>query len=439
MKNQYGLGILILLFLSSSLFASVPRHNSKILLVKLKTEKSLFSYPEIKRINHLYGKLYKLEVKNLDVLLKKLKNDANIEYVERDYYGSKDRLAKPAKIIELPTTKAPGPFNDPKIRKQWHLFESNKNGVSVLEAFQRRRTQPRETTIVAVVDTGVDWGHEDLKNQMWVNEGEIPKNGIDDDGNGIIDDIHGINTIKRDADGNPTGDMTDKHGHGTHVSGIIGASQNNGIGIAGVASNVKIMGIRAVPNSGDETDSNVIDAFLYAARNGAKVINCSFGKQHNEGGMAVSETIKHIGEKYGVLVVAASGNDGKNIDTKLVYPASFNNENLLVVASTTKSGGVSYFSNFGLKNVDIGAPGSSIYSTYKGDSYRSMSGTSMASPVVSGLAAELWSHFPELTPQDIKKSLMDNVVKKSNLKKKVGSGGRADLLNSLNKRNLGIK
>lgn len=179
--------------------------------------------------------------------------------------------------------------------------------------------------------------------------------------------------------------------------------------------------------------------FLYAARNGAKVINCSFGKQHNEGGMAVSETIKHIGEKYGVLVVAASGNDGKNIDTKLVYPASFNNENLLVVASTTKSGGVSYFSNFGLKNVDIGAPGSSIYSTYKGDSYRSMSGTSMASPVVAGLAAELWSHFPELTPQDIKKSLMDNVVKKSNLKKKVGSGGRADLLNSLNKRNLGIK
>lgn len=433
MKKQYGFSLIIFALFSTSIFSSEPRHNKGILLIKLKQEKSLPTFKEINRVKHLFGNLYKLEVNEIETIIKKLEKNPNIAYVERDYYGSKDRLAKPAKIIEVTNEKEKGPFNDPKIKKQWHLFASKKNGVSVLEAYQRRRTQPRETTIVAVVDTGVDINHEDLKDQMWVNEGEIPNNNIDDDGNGIVDDVHGINTINRDKNGNPTGDMSDIHGHGTHVSGIIGASQNNGIGVAGVASNVKIMGIRAVPNSGDETDSNVIDAFLYAARNGAKVINCSFGKKHNEGGLAVSETIKHIGEKYGVLVVAASGNDSKNIDTKLVYPASFPNENLLVVASTTKTGGTSYFTNFGVKNVDVAAPGSNIYSTYKGGSYQSMSGTSMASPVVAGMAAELWSHFPESTPLEIKKILMDYSVKKRNLKDMVMSGGRVDLLQSLNK------
>lgn len=433
MKKQYGFSIIILILLSFSIFASEPRHNKNILLIKLKKEKRLPPLKEIKRVTHLFGNLFKLEVNNIEKVIKKLENSSNISFVERDYYGSKDRLAKLAPIIKLSKEKSRDPFNDPKIRNQWHLYASKKNGVSVLDAYQNRRTQPRETTIVAVVDTGVDSNHEDLKDQIWVNEGEIPNNKIDDDGNGIVDDIHGINTIDRDENGNPTGDMSDTHGHGTHVAGIIGATQNNARGIAGVASNVKIMGIRAVPNYGDETDSNVIDAFLYAARNGAKVINCSFGKQHNEGGLAVSETIKYIGDKYGVLVVAASGNDSKNIDTKLVYPASFPNENLLVVASTTHSGNTSYFTNFGIENVDVAAPGSNIYSTYKGGFYRSMSGTSMASPVVAGMAAELWSHFPESNPLEIKKLIMDYSVKKSRLKKLVKSGGRVDLLKSLNR------
>ena len=267
---------------------------------------------------------------------------------------------------------------------------------------------------------------------MWTNPGEIAGNGIDDDGNGYIDDIHGINTLVRDSNGNATMDMMDGHSHGTHVSGSIGAQQNNGIGVAGIASNVRIMGIRTVPNSSDELDVDVVEAFIYAAKNGAKIINCSFGKARNEGGMAVSDAIEFIGKNYGTLVVAAAGNDSSNIDRRATYPATFQNENLLVVASTSSRGGMSYFSNYGVKNVDVAAPGSGIYSTVPGNRYSSMSGTSMASPNTAGLAAEVLSHFPELTPVELKKVLMDSVTKVSKFTSKVMSGGRIDLEKALN-------
>ena len=281
------------------------------------------------------------------------------------------------------------------------------------------------------MDTGVDYNHEDLKNVMWTNPGEIAGNGIDDDGNGYVDDIHGINTLVRDQDGQATSDMYDTHSHGTHVSGSIAAEQNNGKGIAGIASRVKIMGIRTVPNSGDELDVDVVEAFIYAAKNGAKIINCSFGKSKNEGGQAVSEAIDYIGKNYGTLVIAAAGNDSKNIDRRLTYPASFQNDNLLVVASTTKHGRMSYFSNFGLKNVDVAAPGSGVHSTVPGNRYASYSGTSMAAPNTSGLAAEVWAHFPELGPLAIKKILMKSVTKISRFSTKIKSGGRIDLEKAL--------
>jgi subtilisin family serine protease len=224
--------------------------------------------------------------------------------------------------------------------------------------------------------------------------------------------------------------MMDTHGHGTHVSGTIGAKQNNGLGIAGVASNVQIMGLRTVPNSGDETDVDVAEAFLYAARNGAKIINCSFGKSHNEGGDLIKETIEYIGEEYGVLVVAAAGNSSQDIDRRLTYPASLDSENLLVVASHSKYG-MSYFSNYGIKNVDVSAPGSSIYSTTPGNRYSSMSGTSMASPNTAGAAAEILSRSPSLSPVQIKNIMMSSVNKGSRFESKVASGGMVDLNSAL--------
>jgi subtilisin family serine protease len=225
--------------------------------------------------------------------------------------------------------------------------------------------------------------------------------------------------------------MRDTHSHGTHVSGSIGATQNNGKGVAGIASNVKIMGIRTVPNSSDELDVDVIEAFLYAAKMGAKIINCSFGKNKNEGGMAVSETIEHIRDEYGVLVVAAAGNSSRSIDSRLTYPASFPNDNLLVVASTSSNGRFSYFSNYGFKNVDVAAPGSGILSTTPNNRYSSMSGTSMASPNTAGVAAEVLSHFPNLSPVELKKVLMDSVTKSSRYRGKTVSEGRVDLQKAL--------
>ena len=295
--------------------------------------------------------------------------------------------------------------------------------MSVVRTFNNRRSSPEKEVIVAVVDTGVDYTHQDLP--MWTNENEIPGNGIDDDGNGYIDDIHGINTLVRDENGNATMEVMDAHNHGTHVSGSIAAIQNNGIGIAGIASKAKIMAIRTVPNRSDETDVDVTEAFIYAAKNGAKIINCSFGKSVNERGMMVRDAINHIGEKYGVLVVAAAGNSFRNIDTYPTYPASFDSENLLVVASTSSSGSFSYFTNYGLKSVDIAAPGSGLLSTIIGNRYSQMSGTSMASPNAAGVAAEVLSNHPKLNTFELKEILMNSSYKLPIYQAKIMSGGRA--------------
>jgi thermitase len=401
------------------------------LMVKVKAGESLPSSTFITKSKVLFGNVYVLYTNELEKLNKELSNHPAIAIVEKDFKAKQRVLAKFVPNVISDKDLSAGPFNDPKIGKQWTFKKASNNGISVSAAYLNRRTSPRKEIIVAVVDTGVDYNHQDLKNVMWTNPGEISGNGIDDDGNGYIDDIHGINTLVRDSNGNATMNMMDAHSHGTHVSGSIGAEQNNNIGVAGVASNVRIMGIRTVPNSSDELDVDVVEAFIYAAKNGARIINCSFGKARNEGGMIVSEAIDFIGKNYGTLVVAAAGNDSRNIDNRATYPATFQNETLLVVASTSSRGGMSYFSNYGIKNVDVAAPGSAIYSTVPGNKYSSMSGTSMASPNTAGLAAEVLAHFPELSPIELKKVLMNSVTKVSRFSNKVMSGGRIDLEKAL--------
>lgn len=413
-----------------SLSANADFHPNRLIVKMIKgTPKSDL----ITKSKNLFGNMYVVHTNNLEKLEAELEGESNVQYVQRDFKSPKAELPKaiPALPIDWDITKVNGQFNDPRLSRQWTFNNSEDGGISVTRAYQTRRSQPREEIIVAVVDTGVDYNHEDLKDVMWTNPGEIAGNGIDDDGNGYIDDIHGINTLVRDSNGNATVDMRDTHSHGTHVSGSIGATQNNGKGVAGVAGTVKIMGIRTVPNSSDELDVDVIEAFLYAAKMGAKVINCSFGKDRNEGGMAVSETIEHIRDEYGVLVVAAAGNSSRNIDRRPTYPASFPNDNLLVVASTSSSGRLSYFSNYGTTGVDVAAPGSGILSTTPNNRYSSMSGTSMASPNTAGVAAEVLSHFPDLTPVQLRQVLMDSATKSSRYSGKVGSGGRVDLEKAL--------
>lgn len=421
--------VLTALMLSiGSLSAAVPGE----LIVKLKAGHTLPNFGANSKIQNLFGTIY--VVRNIDVaqLESKLKNNPAIEYTERNHRAEKSALPTPFTAPEsIDKQMSASYFNDPKVDKIWSFDIAEYFGVSVEAAYKLYATTATQTVIVAVVDTGVDYNHEDLKDVMWVNTKEIPGNKIDDDANGYIDDINGINVLVRDANGLATSNIMDGHSHGTHVSGTIAARQNNRVGIAGIASNVRIMGIRTVPNNSDETDVDVAEAFIYAAKNGAKIINCSFGKSNNEGKTLIPETLKYIQDNYGVLVIAAAGNSSDDIDKRPTYPASHKSDNLLIVASTSSSGGMSGFSNYGKVSVDVAAPGSSVYSTTPGNRYESMSGTSMASPTTAGVAAEILAHYPNLSPLQLKQVLMDSVSKVDRFKDKIVTGGRIDLLKAL--------
>lgn len=421
--------IMVLIFLSPTVFSN---YNPNRALVKSPSLKIFEGKSSITKVKPLFNNWYVVYTKDVLNLERELKSIDSRVIIERDYKSSKRTLPETRESYNQDFSKAGSFFNDPNAARVWSFEDANNYGISIDRAYRDLSIPYQQEIIVAVVDTGIDYNHEDLKNVMWTNSQEIPGNGIDDDNNGYIDDIHGLNTLKRDSEGNATGDMMDTHSHGTHVAGTIGAEQNNDLGIAGIAGNVKLMGIRTVPNSGDELDVDVIEAFLYAAKNGARVINCSFGKDRNEGGMAVKEAIDFIGQKYKTLVVAAAGNSSRDIDSRPTYPASFNSENLLVVASTTSRGRLSYFSNYGSENVDLAAPGSDIYSTVPRNGYGSKSGTSMASPTTAGVAAEVLSKFPQLTPREVKEVLMKTVTKSRRIRRSLASQGRIDLYNALN-------
>lgn len=468
------------------------------------------------------------------------------------------------------------------VPKGWHMLDLNDDGVygiGVEKAYKSllKNKNPKQEVIVAVIDSGIDTAHEDLKPMLWRNKKEIPGNGLDDDGNGYVDDIHGWNflgnkdgrNVGKDsyeaarmyyrykpkfenladtASLNPdereqyrmyqrakyqiesqgkeasltvmlmknvvervpvadsiiraawgkqtyTGDqllafkpanmeqnrakslmlglfqsteeseytntrlvteileyydrekskveimetapvdyrnsvvgdnpddvndrfygnndlMATDARHGTHVAGIIGAARNNGKGINGVAGNVKIMVLRAVPD-GDEHDKDIANAIRYAAENGAKVINMSFGKSFSPQKHWVDEAVK-FAESKGVLLVHAAGNESSNLDSIENYPSPFirslnrKSTNWITVGASgpTASKLVPYFSNYGLKEVDVFAPGADIYSSVPGgNQYDSEDGTSMASPVVAGLAALIMSYYPELTPAQVKQAI----------------------------------
>lgn len=479
------------------------------------------------------------------------------------------------------------PANEPP--KNWFNLDPETdqvNGVSTEKAYELLKGRTGQTVVVAVIDSGIDIEHEDLKGVVWVNTGEIPGNGIDDDNNGYIDDIYGWNflggkdgrnidyetleitrlyrELKKKFEGVSAQDVTDEdkaqydmwedikaefeaeagdalnqfsiydgitravarynklfeayldtdevtyqkiskinskdaiidvskrhmmviyeatdesislgdlvealksdmkqleepakysynvdynprdivgddpnkldekgygnndvigletdNFHGTHVAGIIAASRGNGVGMDGVANNVQIMALRAVP-SGDERDKDVANAIRYAVDNGAQVVNMSFGKSFSPNREYVSEAIAYAAEK-GVLLVHAAGNSAENIDKENNFPNDkFGEENnwnhwIEVGASSWGAEGeyIGGFSNFGRKSVDLFAPGVAIFSTAPGNEYQDAQGTSMASPVVAGVAAMLLSHFPELTADQLKDVMMRSVRRIKRLK-----------------------
>lgn len=250
-------------------------------------------------------------------------------------------------------------------------------------------TTGRSSIVVAILDTGVNLLHEDLAHAAWVNPGEIPGNGVDDDANGFIDDINGWDFAAGDNQ------ITDDHGHGTHVAGIVAARINNGKGIAGLAGNVKIMPVD-VFMGGIGAYEDLIRAILYATDNGARVINMSLGASSYSRGeeMAVNYAVDR-----GVVVVAASGNTGL---VQTHYPAA--HEAVIAVAATTADDALASYSTRG-SWVDVAAPGSSIYSLSAGGGYRFSSGTSMATPHVAALAALIVSYNPLLRPPEVRRMI----------------------------------
>ena len=255
--------------------------------------------------------------------------------------------------------------------------------------------------VVAVIDSGVDYNHPDLADNMWVNAGEIAGNGLDDDGNGLVDDVYGYDFANDDAD------PMDDHSHGTHCAGTIGAVGNNGKGVAGVNWKVKIMACKAATAQGSLPTSAIVAAIEYATLMGAHVSNNSYGGYGFS--QAEYDAVKAAGEA-GMVFVAAAGNEANDNDGPYqAYPASFNLDCVIAVAATDHNDGIAYFSNYGATTVDLGAPGVDIYSTIPTSmgSYGLMSGTSMATPHVTGAAALILAADPTLTVSAVKRLLMD--------------------------------
>jgi len=296
--------------------------------------------------------------------------------------------------------------NDPRYSELWGMSQNNDIDINGPQAADKASFSETSDIIVGVVDTGIDYNHPDLKDNMWKNPQELNGiAGVDDDRNGYIDDVYGYNAITNS--GNPF----DDNKHGTHCAGTIGARGNNGIGVAGVVWNVKLMALKFLDAKGSGSDSGAIKAINYAVtmrnRGGnLKVLSNSWGG----GGYnaALEEAIRKASDA-GILFVAAAGNENTNTDISANYPSCYDVPNVLAVAAIDKNGNRASFSNYGARTVDLAAPGVGILSTVPGNLYESLNGTSMATPHISGIAVLLFGQSTQITPVDVKNSLMQSV------------------------------
>lgn len=263
----------------------------------------------------------------------------------------------------------------------------------------------KNQVIIAVIDSGISQTHPDLNNHLWFNTAEIPNDGLDNDNNGFVDDYTGWNFLDRNSD------VEDDNGHGTHIGGLVLSDPKT-----------KIMVLKSLNKVGQGDIFAAAKSIVYAANNGAHIINASWGMPFYS--KVLHDAIKYAGDK-GVLVITAAGNAGVNNDVVSNYPANLNEHNVLTVGSSNNLDIFSKFSNYGAK-VHISAPGEDIYSTYLNNSYKRISGTSMATAIVSGVASLALSHNLNLNPLRLKNLLIEGSKKRVNLKKKVLSYSRVD-------------
>lgn len=296
--------------------------------------------------------------------------------------------------------------------------------INVQDAWNAYHGGNRET-IVAVIDTGIDYTHEDLADAIWKNEDEIAGDGIDNDGNGFIDDVYGWN-FYNNSNQVYTGT---EDSHGTHGAGTIAATRDNETGVAGIAGNskVRIMSVKALGgNDGSGSTESIIKAIKYAKANGAVICNLSFGTNTDD------SALKKAIADSNMLFIAAAGNGdnwtgkGVNDDTKPIYPAAYDLDNIISVANLSYDGTLHYSSNYGQTTVDLAAPGSYILSTTPQNTYSYMTGTSMAAPMVSAVAAMIYSNYSDVTIHQVKEMILQSTKSLNCLSGKVATGGMLD-------------
>jgi len=434
--------LLVLVFSFTSVFAAVPgpgknegqgnsgKKKTNRFIVKYKTDKSS-NKPSIqmkgnfKSSQRLMGKNHEVieTEKNmtLDEMLTELKKEGlanDIEYVQED------------SIIEVFS-------NDSYFGEQWGLQDNTVtdevygNTIEVNSGvIQAWSTALGEGATVAVIDTGIDLNHEDIRNNIWINTGEIPADGIDQDGNGYIDDVNGWNFVN-ESNAVYDSSKSNAESHGTALAGIIAAEKDNGIGMAGVAPKAKILPLKVFEN-GQAYTSDILEAIAYAEEKGVKLVNCSWGTAEN------NQALKDAMADSDMLFVCAAGNNGRDLQQSPVYPACFGLDNIISVTAMNNSGSLSSFSNYSKALVDIAAPGEGIVCTIPGSQYGKKSGTSIAAAFVSGEAALVSSKYREAAVSEIRNRITGYSEKAEVLKDKVKDGSMAQCAKAVSNSGDGI-
>lgn len=427
-------------FFQNPSFAAMAPHKPGELVVKLKTDRTSAYHATAKVLSVLERQLGAnsvIQVKSfvtddafktirmakesdLPLAIQTLQSEGAVEFAEPNWiYRTMDG--------SLP--------NDPDFSKTWGLQNTGQtdaagqvgtsgSDIRVVPLWQEGFKGSRKV-LVAVIDTGIDWDHPDLKDNVYTNPGESGPGAVagkDDDGNGFADDIHGWNFADN------TANSKDDHRHGTHCSGTIGATGNNGLGVAGVNWEVSLLPVKFLDKDGGGSLQDAIDAINYARKMKVQIMSNSWGG----GGYskALQESIQAT-KDAGILFIAAAGNNGSNNDSSPTYPATYAIDNIVSVAATDNQDHLAKFSNSGARSVHVAAPGVKVYSTILAGKYDALSGTSMATPHVSGISALLLAAHPEWDYAEIKKRLIATSDPVSSLRTRVQAKGRVNAYNAL--------
>ena len=392
---------------------TTPEERQQFLNIFSKNDKELRGHRNTKRIKIKDGLDEAATLVNVRQL------DSLVEWVEPNYVVTRtDATVRVAKKGKAAAQTATTP-NDAGFAQQWSLRNTGQaNGIPGADIGALAgwaKIKGNRETVIAVIDTGVDTRHPDLKDNLWLNRAEERgKRNEDEDNNGYVDDVQGWNFVDDNSN------VSDDNGHGTAMAGIVAAEANNSIGIAGVMWQANLMPLKALDSSGSGSISDVVEAIDYARSNGATVINCSFGTPAFS--QALQEAIQRAGQN-GVLVVASAGNDAQDISQAPYYPAGYALNNLVSVAATTNTDNLATFSNWGVPQVQLAAPGVDILTTLPNNRYGVVSGTSAAAPIVAGVAGLIKTMRNWVSAQTVRQSLLQGVRPVAALNGKVATGG----------------